>query len=246
MKTSLAFLLSSASGVAAFSPLSRHELLTHPISKAALTLRGGDVEDVVVDAAESIVSQEITEEVVSASVVEESAASVPYLKVVVPAMSSLLEKPAMKYVLVAAIVIVIVTAIKSLFFSKEDEEVVETPIIETVPMPSIPSIEKISVPKSSLEKKANAQMLLGLLVGGLGVVAGSLAMVAESVDGGVGKLAFGKSESVAPSTETDSEKDGSSDGDFGKKVGVGAAGGFIASGIITRVVVTAKVLAGMF
>ena len=89
-------------------------------------------------------------------------------------------------------------------------------------------------------------MLLSLLIGGLGVVAGSLAMVAESVDGGVGKLSFGKSESTAPSTETDSDKDGSTDGDFGKKVGMSAAGGFIASGIITRVVVTAKVLAGMF
>jgi len=87
------------------------------------------------------------------------------------------------------------------------------------------------------------------------MLAGSLAMLAESAESGLTNVAStrGKRGTAAATVATNTSNDG--DGgecmfdlscDDVKKVGAGAAGGALASGIIGRSVVIRKVLSVMF
>jgi len=177
-------------------------------------------------------------------------------------LDALVAYPVLKYIFVAIAALVVITIVKE-FFSDDSEVAEPTPQTAI----SIKAIDPVLLTQSSNPKAfsaslthirkttGNSQILASALIGGLGMLAGSLAMLAESAESGLTNVAStrGKRGTAAATVATNTSNDG--DGgecmfdlscDDVKKVGAGAAGGALASGIIGRSVVIRKVLSVMF
>lgn len=162
-------------------------------------------------------------------------------------LDALVAYPLLKYVLGAFAALVVITVVKGIF--SEETEVPPTSVKAIAPAVTLEQ----SKPKYTAKINAgNPQMLASVLIGGLGMIAGSLAMVAESAESGFANTASSKGKrgvtAVPASPENTNGEDTSFDlsSDDVKKVGAGAAGGAFASGLIGRSVVIGKILSVMF
>jgi hypothetical protein len=164
-------------------------------------------------------------------------------------LDALVAYPVLKYVLAAVAALVVITIVKGLF--SNDAEVAEpTPqtvisfkAVDPVVLTQSSKPKYISASLTHVKKNAgNPQIMASVLLGGLGMLAGSLAMLAESAESGLTNVASTKGKSGAANGECMSDLSC----DDVKKVGAGAAGGALASGIIGRSVVIGKVLSVMF
>lgn len=171
-------------------------------------------------------------------------------------LDALVAYPVLKYVLAAIAALVVMTIVKLLF--SDDAKVAEpTPqtaisinAIDPVDLTQSSKPKGVSASLTHIRKNAgNPQILASVLIGGFGMLAGSLAMLAESAESGLTNVASTKGKSGAATVASNTSNDeggGDLSCDDVKKVGAGAAGGALASGIIGRSVVIGKVLSVMF
>jgi len=172
----------------------------------------------------------------------------------------MIEYPVLKYILIIAAATVLVSTIKKIIEKDIEDEI-------QISSPSHTSNRDIAFNFNEFEASTNSQrtvnvrVVLSLLIGGLGVVAGSLSFIEEKSDGVVKPLIRYSSSpqskrienSSAASKQNPEEDDDNFDeekprnpGKIIQKIGTGAGVAWLGSGMIGRASVIKKVLGIMF
>jgi hypothetical protein len=169
-------------------------------------------------------------------------------------LNALVAYPLLKYVLAAFVALIVITFVKGIFEESDFPPPSADLNIKAIVPALAPATSKSKAIKAKISA-GNPQMLASILIGGLGMIAGSLAMAAESAEDGFangtsstrkrGVMAFSAS-SIHSNSVDDGESVSDVSRDDVKKVGAGAAGGAFASGLIGRSVVISKILSVMF
>lgn len=149
--------------------------------------------------------------------------------------------PALKYALIVIVASLVISIFRNLFF--EDQKEVE---MEEIAVTVVSGMEKPT---------GNSQVLLSVLIGGLGLAAGSLAMTTEHVENVSSRR---RAKAGAPVQDQDLGDEGD-DGDetnnplkkipnigIYKSIGVCAGAAWLGSGMAGRATVIKNILGGMF
>jgi hypothetical protein len=186
--------------------------------------------------------------------------------------------PSLKYILAAVVVFAIIAIVKAIVLEESKSLVVETEpeepnstiIIEasqehapvdpistsleqTKPRVITASITHISKPREETQQfisfqPTRPQVIISLVIGGLGMIAGTIALVAETAEMGLAshRPTINSEKSLSMSVEGQDSCIHRRSCDDAKKVGAGAVGGVLASGMLGRAVIIGKVLSFLF
>lgn len=192
--------------------------------------------------------------------------------------NSFIAHPSLKYILAAAVVFAIIAIVKAIVLEESKSLVVETEpkepnstiIIEasqehapvdpvstsleqTKPRVITASITHISKPCEETQQFISFQptrphVIISLVIGGLGMIAGTIALVAETAEMGLAshRPTINSEKSLSMSAEGQDSCIHRRSCDDAKKVGARAVGGVLASGMLGRAVIIGKVLSFLF
>lgn len=182
--------------------------------------------------------------------------------------NALTRYPSLKYVIAAVVTLVLIALLKEILFQESSVSTTEQPepkeviTVQPSPVPAMieeikpqivtASITHISTPRENISKfhPTKPQLIISLVLGTLGMIAGTIALIAETAEIGITN-ASSKNSKINDGLSTGEGNDGKStflhlSCDDAKKVGAGAAGGVVASGMVGRAVIIGKVLNFLF